>query len=128
MTESGALAYNIDLFSREDHRIERPSDAAMGDASRKESSESDSSGTSNSNSGSRSSDDEEDSEMADEDSSRGNKSHIEVPKSVIQRFFSKQESLTNFLMRSNENTTHAMLDVSRRPLLSSSLCSPNWFC
>jgi len=37
---------------------------------------------------------------------------IDVPLSVIQRFFSKKETLTAFLSKITKDTTHAMLDVS----------------
>lgn len=35
---------------------------------------------------------------------------IEVPASVIQRFFTKRESLTDFLQKMDQGTTHLMLD------------------
>jgi hypothetical protein len=45
--------------------------------------------------------------MAD---SQKEKAEIEVPISVISRFFSKKESIENFLEKVNKETTHAMLD------------------
>lgn len=120
-------AYNIDLFSGNEPGAKSAGtpDAEMATASAgkkevKQESDSggsnDSSGSSNSPSGSHSSDDDdaEDSEMVDEDGSRAEnkRENIEVPASVIQRFFTKQTSLTSFIQKPNQETTHAMLDVS----------------
>ena len=72
----------------------------------------DDSSSSGSNSGSNSSDDdddEEDSEMRDEEA-KSKQLSIEVPLSVIQRFFSKKDVIMTFLQKINKESTHAMLD------------------
>lgn len=81
--------------------------------------ESDSSGSgvssksSNSNSGSQSSDnDNEDSEMQDEEDDKGEANQIEVPASVIARFFKNKDNLTAFLTKITQESTHNLLDVS----------------
>ena len=53
--------------------------------------------------------------MADEAGAVRQKDSIEVPMSVIQRFFSKRDNLDAFLSDINQSTTHAMLDVSVLP-------------
>ena len=66
------------------------------------------SSSSNSDSGSQSSDENEDSKMEGDGESDGeegkvteHKQSIEVPLSVIQRFFSKRENLTAFMQKIN---------------------------
>ena len=120
-------AYNIDLFSGEEAK-NTPDKDMQDDTNNKKkpsvkkessSASNDSSGTSNSNSGSDSSDNDDDNDNSDDDmqddnaaSSTQKRQNIEVPASVIQRFFSNKEVLMNFLANINEETTHKMLEVS----------------
>ena len=96
-SSGGNEAYNIDLFKNDQvggkqADFDQEEDSEMKPAVRQESAESGSngsSGTSNSDSGSSEDDDESDgdSDMAEEEEKRD---HIEVPASVIQRFFNNQ--------------------------------------
>ena len=123
-------AYNIDLFStgqeeqkpkgkKKSKDVEMQEEGKTQKRNRKQAEEeSDGSGddsSSSSGSNSSSSDSNE-----NETPAKSVTEHIEVPVSVVQRFFSKREVLTNYLLQVNQDTTFALLDVS--PSITYDLC------
>ena len=115
-------AYNIDLFQGDGEEKKVKIGKSGGDVEMKEDKKQSKKhkGERKSSAGKEGSDDDEESGSSSSDSNSSSSDsqknveapaqHIEVPASVIQRFFSKKESLTNYLTNVNQETTFAMLD------------------
>ena len=123
MSPKPKTAYNIDLFSSNQEESKTKGRKKSRDVDMQEESKdqkktkvraedgSDGSGDgSSSSSGSNSSSSDSD---INEEANKPATEHIEVPVSVVQRFFSKKEVLTSYLQKVNEENTFALLDVSQ---------------